>query len=183
MPDYSHALPGEKAGTVFPRFFLDKVESGFKSQQAGHPVYDDVEMVEIIVPGLRGTIACEKVKDHHRQRWPREYDAFKQGQELPPDGNPLKLWPPMTPATVANLAALNIHTVEALAALADGQLQNLGVGARQMRDQAQTWLEQAKGGEPIARLQAQIDGLTAQLAARDAQLADISSKMRAKEDA
>jgi len=66
------------------------------------------------------------------------------------------------------LKALNIHTVELLAGLSDGNLTFMG--ARTMRDKAKAYLAKAnenadavKFAEDTANLQAQIDALTNQL--------------------
>ena len=143
--------PAEK---VFPRFFLDKMELPFKSAEAGHPVFVDVEMVEVTTAGDTRSTWVGKVKDEHRQRWPQSYNAFKQGLEPVVDGMPLEQWPPMTPGLVANLKAIKIFTVEQLAGISDGHLQNIGLGGRQLRDKAEAWLRQAEDGKEVERVNA-----------------------------
>lgn len=178
MPSAHHSLlPGEDATSAFPRFYLEPELQGFESEKAGRPVYKDVEYVEIHIPGDSKSTWGGRVKDEHRMRWPAQYEAFKKGQEPVHDGYPLKEWPPMTPAMVANLASLNVHTVEQLAAVQDGALMNLGTGGRQIRDKARAWLEQAKGGEPLAALQAKVAELEARLQVAEANKADLAARL------
>lgn len=163
---------------TFPRFYRDKVENGFKTSQAGHAVYDDVEMVEIIIPGQNQSIATERVKQHHRDRWPQQYAAWKAGQEVAQEGSPLELWPPLTPAQVANLKVFNVHTVEQLAMVDDQALSRLGMGARDLREKAKAWLENAKGGEALSQALAKIAALEAQQKVLESNNADLANRVR-----
>lgn len=164
--------------TTFPRFYRDKAENGFKSAQAGHAVYDDVEMVEIIIPGQNQSIATERVKAEHKARWPTQYAAWKAGLEVAQEGSPLEFWPPLTPAQVANMKALNVHTVEQLAAVDDTALTRMGMGARDLREKAKAWLENAKGGESVSKLMAENAALKAQISAMETNYADLAGKVR-----
>lgn len=164
--------------TTYPRFYRDKVENGFKSAQAGHAVYDDVEMVEIIIPGQNQSVATERVKQAHRDRWPAQYAAWKAGQEIAQEGSPLELWPPLTPAQVANLKVFNVHTVEQLAAVDDQALGNLGLGARDLREKARAWLENAKGGEALSQALAENSALKAQMKVMESNYADLAERVR-----
>jgi hypothetical protein len=171
MPEYDSATGltfGQKGDDKsIVSFFTTAEKHNFKSEQAGHPVFEDVEMVSIIIPGDRRTEVVERVKEEHRQRWPRQYEAFKAGQEAPLDGYPLSEWPPMTPAMVANLKVLNIRTVEQLASVGDSGLQNLGMGAQELRKKAQAFLKTAAEQAPIAELEAREKRLQEELAVRD----------------
>lgn len=164
--------------TTFPKFYRDKAENGFKSAQAGHPVFDDVEMVDIIIPGQNQSIASERVKQHHKDRWPTQYAAWKAGLEIAQEGSPLEYWPPLTPAQVGNLKALNVHTVEQLATVDDSALTRMGMGARDLREKAKAWLENAKGGESVSQLMAENSALKAQVKAMETNYADLAERVR-----
>ncbi len=86
----------------------------------------------------------------------------------------------MTPALVKNFKALNIATVEALSAVSDGNLQNIGIGARVWRDKATAYLEAAEKGAASSRAQAEIEDLKAQLASLQANFADLKSAQTRK---
>jgi hypothetical protein len=154
--------PGAPKAPAIPEFFTDAVHLAFQSQQAGRPLYEDREFVRILIPGDRRSIVVEPVNAEHKARWPRHYEAFKAGREAPLEGTPLSEWPCslMTPARVKELAFFNIRSIEALAEVSDAALQNLGMGARELRERARTWLEIArKGSAPIERLIARVEEL------------------------
>src|ERR1700744_123488 len=84
---------GAPSTGVYPRFFVDQVQDMVASEQQGRPIYRDEERVEIIMPGNAQTRFVARVTTEHTGRWPKEYQAFKEGIEIPPDGTPLEEWP------------------------------------------------------------------------------------------
>jgi len=77
----------------YPRFFIEAVEDQLASSHAGRRIFRDEERVEIIMPGNPYARPVQRVTDAHRRQWPKEYEAFKAGQELAPEGTPLEEWP------------------------------------------------------------------------------------------
>ena len=155
--------PSAPKSPAIPQFFTEAVKLEWKSRQEGRPIFEDREFVRIIIPGDRRSMAVEPVGEEHKARWPREYEAFRAGREAPLEGTPLSEWPVsmMSPARVQELAWFNLRTVEQLAAVNDAQLQTLGMGARELRERARTWLEvAAKGAGPIERLISRNEELT-----------------------
>lgn len=149
--------------TARPRFFMKAVENKAKSLEENRPVFDEREMVEIRIPGDRLATHVNYVLDEHRQRWPDHYAAFKRGEARAASGTPLEQWPPMTTGRVATLKALGILSVEELSTLPDNMLTSLGMGARELRDQARAYLEAAAGGAAVARATAENADLRAQM--------------------
>lgn len=115
-------------------------------------------------------------------RMPREwadaykkaYTAWKEGQEVPLDGTPIKGWPVISPAQQEALIRMKILTVEDLAGVNDEGARQIGMGAIQMKNKAIAWLSQARDKGPatmeIARLkqetevqQNQIEKLSSQV--------------------
>lgn len=138
---------------AIPRFYVLPVQLEFASSEAGRPIFEDREFVDIIIPGDRRAMAHHPVNDEHRNRWPKEYAAFKAGKEAPLEGTPLLQWPGMTRSRVEELAYFHIRTVEELALVNDHQLQNLGMGARQEREKAKLFLEAARtGSAPLEKM-------------------------------
>ena len=136
-------------GAAIPEFFTEAVKLEFKSQQEGRPIYEEREFVRILMPGDRLSAPVEPVNDDHKARWPKEYAAFKAGIEAPIEGIPLKQWPQVNTSRVKELAHFNIHTVEQMASVSDAHIQNLGMGARELRERAKLFLEvAAKGDRP-----------------------------------
>ena len=85
-------------------------------------------------------------------RFPREwlegfkhkYKHWKETQELPVEGTPIKTWNALSPAQCKMLLDLNIRTVEDLAAGNEELISRMGMGGRQLRERAATWLATAK---------------------------------------
>jgi hypothetical protein len=144
-------------------------ENKAKSKAQGRPIFDEREMVEIRIPGDKLAVWVGRVEDEHRNRWPELYAAFKRGEERAASGTPLEEWthPLMTRSRVAELKALNVLSVEELAAVSDNVIPSLGMGGRELRTAAAHYLANAKGDataeltDKIARLEAMVEQLTA----------------------
>ena len=185
--------PSAPKSPAIPQFFTEAVKLEWKSRQEGRPIFEDREFVRILIPGDRRSMAVEPVGEIHKARWPREYEAFRAGREAPLEGTPLSEWPVslMSPARVQELAYFNLRTVEQLAAVNDAQLQSLGMGARELRERARTWLEvAAKGAAPIERLISrneeltrEAERLTRELTTANAELSAIKRKETSHADA
>ena len=171
-----------KPSPAMPQFFVEAVHMEFLSKQEGRPIYNDQERVKIIIPGDRRAMAVEPVNDEHKARWPKEYAAFKAGLEAPLEGTPLREWPvsAMTASRAEELAYLHIKTVEQLAAVNDAQLNNLGMGARELRERARLWLSVAQqGAAPIERLQSENERLSRENERLTRELTDANLEIRA----
>lgn len=90
--------------------------------------FEDQEWIKIFNPADPKTVIEEPVQERHKKRFRKAYDAWRAGKEEPVDGIPIKEFPSASPAEIATLKRLNIHTVEALAELADAQCQNIARG-------------------------------------------------------
>lgn len=163
---------------AFPRFWLETVENPAKSRAAGHAIFDDVEMVEIILPGSPKSTWGGFVAQKHRDRWPTQYAAWKAGMEPSLDGTPLEQWPPMSRGQAMSLKSLEIHTVEQLAASLtnDQVLQRIGMGARSLCESAKAWLEQRAGGDALLRVMGEKEQLETRFAALEKQYADLAGR-------
>lgn len=183
-PDFTApAANGDRDGTI-ARFYVRPVQNNFKSQQAGRPIFEDQEFVEIHVPGDRKTVVDTHVKEEHRRRWPRAYAAFKEGREAPLEGTALSEWAGITASQVEELRFSKVLTVEQLAALSDDQLnKTIAMGGFKLRASAQRFLEQATGSAPMERLAAEnevlkatLDETNRTLTALQAEVARLSAK-------
>jgi 2-methylisocitrate lyase-like PEP mutase family enzyme len=163
---------------IFAEFFLEPVKLGFRSEQEGRPIYEDREHIRIIIAGDNKTEVVREARDEDKQRFERAYQAFKAGAErIAQDGTPLKEWPEMTPAIIKELAHYNVYTVDALAALTDSQLQNIGPGGRVWRDKAQAFLSFAKDVSLPTRLVAESDRLKGEIERRDTTIAEMAREI------
>lgn len=151
------------------RFYRHPELSKFQSDSAGLPVYVDVEMISVIQPGEKDETKV-LATEWHRRRFPRQYEAFKQGLEQTQTGTPLDHLFPSEPSTILTLKSFNIHTVQQLAGVSDTAINNLPMG-RSLVDRAKVYLQSATGGQPFHQMEAmqrQIEELKAALAEQQA---------------
>lgn len=174
---------------VFPVFYLDQVPDQAATEREGCPKFREVEKVKVHIAGDRHNVHVAKVTDLHRNRWPREYEAFKAGQEVPLEGTPLQEWPLLSATRIKELQVQNIRTVEDIAGLKDASLPALGLDGRKLQQQAIAWLEQAKDAAHATQLAAELSKrddeialLKHQLSELNAVIEDMKQPKRAKKD-
>lgn len=141
-------------------------ESGaiVKVKPAGRPIYEPVEYIEIFTPGDKDTIVDRPVRKLDMYIYPEKYTAFRNGKSQH-GGVPLKEWGGVSAERVLELQHFNITTVEQYALVPDGNLPNLGLGARDEREKCRQYLEAMKGNAPVAELKAENELLKARLVA------------------
>jgi len=151
------------------RFYSKPKLNKAKSAEAGQPVFDEVEMCEITVPGDRGfqphfpaheptvTYDAARQMDDTRtwaERYPSEYQAFKMGMTADPLGTPLDQWPVINRSKASELRALGLQTVEQVAEMNARNRAILGPAAQQIIDQARVFVEQSRVYSPQAEIEA-----------------------------
>lgn len=169
---------GDDSG-LFVRFYSDAILNQQKSDAEGRPMYDQVEMCEVHFPADNTKVRIARATDGNPPyylRFPAQYAAFKKQEEVVQDGTPIEHWPPITKAQALELKAMNIHTVEMLAATADVNLK--WMGARQLRENAKVWLSEADAGKESIRLNNEIEALKMQIEAMSNQNAGFSASQK-----
>lgn len=166
---------------VIPRFKVITQKNEAKSKEAGRPIYDELEVVEIRIAGSRDDgvfpahtrwswitdpLTGDQMEQTYAQRWPEQYKRFKEGRQQVAEGTPIDELPFLAAAKRAELKALSIYTAEALAALDGANLKMLGQGGRELKNQAQAYLDNAKGSADVVKMAAEIAELKAMLADR-----------------
>ena len=153
-----HVVHGDDKG-LFVEFEKLPVHQEFDSEQAGRPIFKEVDYVTIHFPGDATKRVCRPVKlksdastPSDPERFPRQWERYQRLELQVQDGTPLEQWPMLNRADARSYKAINIHTVEALAAVSDQNLDSLGHGGRLIRDKAVAWLAAAKSGGDISRL-------------------------------
>lgn len=106
------------------------------------------------------------------------YEAWKSGEEIAQQGTPLAVLGTIAPRVIQRYRLLNIHNVEQLSAIQDGDLPRLGLGGQRDREVARKYLEAANSetaqiaakqrqqDDQIAKQAAEIEELKAMLAER-----------------
>lgn len=161
-----------------PLFHTRQVENKAKSREAGRPIYEDVEYVEILIPGSKNERPVRRVNSNDRERWPEAYRRFKDGQAEAQSGTPLEQWPRMSRSRVMELKAVGIATVEDLAAVKDSNLQNIGPDGRELRQNANNFLKAAD--EDVGEMQNRIKELEAKVEELEAENAELRQNQRKK---
>lgn len=150
-------------------FYMRPIKDERESATQGRPIFRDVPYVKIQMPGDKLSAFEAKVTQEHRLRFPRQWAMFEAGHtEQQIVGTPLREWPPLTAAQVAEMNALSIFTVEQLAGLSDTGLDRLGLHARTLQNKARAFLESAKSAAPIEHLTAENAQLRERLDALEA---------------
>lgn len=155
----------EDRDDVIPSFHLKAVYLKKKSEEAGRPIYEDREYVQILIPGNKTEMPDVPVNEQHKERWPEQYKRFKAKQQQVHEGTPLEQWPQMTPARVSALKDSNIFTVEQLSSLPDSQANAVGPDFQTMKAKAKAYLDSADGAashERVEQLESRIRELEAE---------------------
>lgn len=158
-------------------FEIRQVEDRDATLKAGHYVARDVHYAIITPSGSKDRVEREVeswfanmkemvAQGRFKGEWLTAYrDVYKQwseGQEIPETGFPIRNWSMLSPSQVANLIAMNIRTVEDLAAANDEALDRMGMGARALRDRAVDFFKSTQQNihaAELEKLRVRADGL------------------------
>lgn len=166
-----------------------------RSEEAGRYVSVDVDMVTVRQIGAADSTIFEaerwlkqnkidagaqRLPAAHAEYYEKAYRHWKNGQELPIAGTPIRGWALIPPSQQEVIVRAGIRTVEDLAQMNGEAMQRIGMGAVTMKNMAQAWIEQAEDKGPLSMKQAalqrdndllwlQVQKLTEQLAALQAE--------------
>lgn len=172
--DFGQVNYAEMNKGVQPVFFVEPVYDAKRSEADGVPRYVEEERVRIIVAGDQFNVAVHPVDAGIKERFPEHYARWKATrEERHIDGTPLRQWPLLSPAQIAEFEAAKIFSVEMLSELADTNVANIFDG-RQWREKAKAWLAQAKDGATATRLAAENQRMKDQIEALTARLNEIA---------
>jgi hypothetical protein len=165
------ASHGNDSG-LYVEFEIKKELLSHETDQRGVPTYKEVPYVTIYTPGdsTKRLVRPVKLQDDQSgpsdiTRFPNQWNRFQAGEKQKSDGNCLtKLG--LGETEIKKLSFMNILSIEHLATLPDFALDDVGLGARGIRESARNWLETHKDGkEEVDVLKAQVAELTAKLEA------------------
>lgn len=139
-------------GRAFARFFTRPIRDEKLSAARGRQVSKEVEMVMIIIPGDKNSLVERRAREADKQRFPKEYEAFRKQQDFVPDGTLLETWGLLSRAQIEDLKYAGLYTVEDLAAVPDSNLPALGIGGRTLRKHAEAFLKTCETGKVPAQL-------------------------------
>ena len=167
-------MPGS---TNLVRFHKKWLQHNVKTLQAGHPVGEEFDYIEIRGLGQDKTVMNRKVQDKDFNEYPREWDLYQKGQEQVAEGTPLREWPSMNEAEIIRLNSYAVYTIEALAVVNDAGLQQIGPGARELQNRAKYYLEDAVPKAAAANMAVQNDTLRAENEVLQTRLSRLEAQM------
>ncbi len=163
-------------------------EDPHKSAEAGHAVFKDTVFIKIAVPGDKNSLYFQPATDRHKERFPKAWDAYQKRERggSHEEGMPLEHWAVVTRGVAMTLKAAHIYTVEALAEVHDGHIDQIGIDGRGLREKARAFLAQARDNAATMKLasekkelQDQLVAMQEQIKALQAQQSDKSTKKQA----
>jgi len=166
----------------FIEFFTKEIKNNVLSEKEGRPIYASQHWVKIWAPGSKDKpeFPMDEIRE---ERYKVAYDTWKAritSGETGVMGTPLIVWPTIDRAMAVGLRDQGILSVEMLAAIKDSDIHRFGPGIRLLRQQAQAFLEAAKGQAPLTALTKQLEDLRAQVAQKDQQMAEVMALVAAK---
>lgn len=176
------ASHGDDAG-LFAEFRMEAVQNHAKSRAEARAVFEEVPFITILFPGDKTKKVDRPVKleddvdgPSDLTRFPRQWARFQAQEKQAADGLPVEQWSPLSKSQALELKAMNVHTVEQLAALPDTALTWLG--ARDLKAQAQTWLDKAEAHAVEARLTAENTQLRELISALQLQMKELAEQAK-----
>lgn len=140
-PDGTIMAQGDEKLLV--RFYLMEILNEARTASEGLNKYDDVEMVEILIPGCRDN-CIRKASDQDKHRFRRQYQAFLDSKGKGLEGTPLNQFPFISPSERKELEYFNIYTGENLIDLQDGYIDRIPLDIRSMVPKVKAFMEVAK---------------------------------------
>lgn len=165
---------------VWAEFRMHPVVDAVASKEAGRMIKKDVPYIKIIQPGeSRLSVYDQPATDEDVARFPRQWQAFKAGQDQGVQGSPLSLLFPDNPAVVDNLKTIGIRTIEQLGECNDTAIQNIGMGGRQWVEKAKAYLAAADKGKDFHNLSGRLEKLELQAREKDDKIAALTAALAA----
>jgi len=187
-PQFAGAVPDTTGLGV--RFFKDVRRNEFQSEQQGRPIFEDVTMIHIVLPGNNLFDVKEVVREDHKRRFPLQWAAFQNAQDGKDPmmiGTPLEQWPLIGRAQAEELKGMKFFTVESVANASDATLARMGMAggmaAHALRERAQRFLEVARDNSAVNKQAEEIERLRNEQRAKDAEHAAALEKMQRQIDA
>ena len=163
-------------------FYAEPIEDPKATAEQGRPIFNDVEFVRIRAAGSRDVFVAP-AHDQSSKKDPNNgkrmtyaqlhfgpYEAFKRGIEFRESGTPLSELTNISAAKRKELNAVNVYTVEQLAALDGASLAKLGMGGRGLKTLAQEYISKATGVGAMSKLALENEELKARLARIEAMM-------------
>jgi len=175
--DVAAARQSNEVDGCIPIFHHRIVDDPAKSEETGKREYIEVPYVKVLSPGNDKEIPDFRVTDEHKKRWPRQWEAFKTGSEIPLEGTPFKMWMGITPVEAKMLQDAGIRTVEELVKVPDLNLKNIGGSFIPLKARAEAFLASQEGEAGFQKLKSENDKLQSQVETMVEQIAGLEARV------
>lgn len=175
--------PGAGDEKLFVVFHMDIVHDEAASLENGRPIYRDTEFVRIFVPGDKTNVIDRPVRPSDINRFSKQYLAFKEGkaEEEQIDGTPLRDWPMVGRAQVAELHYFGVRTVEQLADVRDDLCVKIP-GLHSLKQTAGVWISKAKSTAEAAKIAKRLQDSDARVTELEKTVHDLIATNEALQD-
>jgi hypothetical protein len=144
---------------AYVRFERRVIEDKAASLQQGRYVAKDIDFALVTPPyskdcveykvtqwmeNVRKNVRDERIPKGWMDQWFDMYEKWKNGQEMPLNGTPIRGWGVISPAQQEMLIRMNCMTIEDLAAANDEGIRRIGIGAIELKNKAKAWLGSMK---------------------------------------
>lgn len=165
------------------RFYTKAVKNEYETKQQGHPIFFNMDYVQIMVPGDDKTIIDQPARDDHKARFPLQWAHYKNCKQDDSHemGTPLSEWPILQTSQVEELRGLKFYTVESIANASDSNIQCIGMIAGMspysFRERAQRFLKVAHEEAYAGAVEEKNKLLEVELAENRAKMAEMEAKL------
>lgn len=155
VKDFSVARQGDERLAI--RFFTKAKQNTEKSQEAGRPIFMEVDYIQIMIPGDRNQTIVRPVTDQDKERFTKQYEHWKQHQNNDAViGTPLEAWNKLSLAQIEEFRYFGVRSIEQMADLRDDVCQKMP-GAVDLKQKAKLFLQIAQNEAPMRKVQAELD--------------------------
>lgn len=172
---------GDDAG-LWVEFERKPIQNNSKSTEAGRPIFDEFDYINIVVPGGK-TKVSRKATEEDKKRFQAHWELYQRkingasGDKV--IGTPIDQWNALSVSQVHEMRAIGIMTVDQIANLNDAGIQAIGMGGRELKAKAQAFISQASGNAEFESLAAENERLAEQLALQKVQFDDMAARVEA----
>lgn len=172
---------------VIVSFFYDRSVIDDPTNPETHGKAQTVLCVAVKPKGDRYTISHRRISEEMaRRKYPREFQAFKEIEDVPDSGTPIAELPNMTASQIAELSIWGLRTVEDLLYLDEVKLGQISMDAIRARKLAEAWQKRREdAGDMVAaadieaRYKTALDAAEKRLAAMEASNSALTMKLDA----
>lgn len=166
---------------ITPLFFTQHLPNEAETAKAGTLRTTEHEFVRLLCAGDNWSAPVHPVTDDIKERFAEHYEKWTKTRTNDHiAGTPLSQWPLANTGFVMEMKALNIRSIEDLAAVPDTAISKINNG-RQLRERAQAWLDANKDAGTAARLATENQQLRDDGVEMKRQIADLAARLDAQD--